>query len=158
MSEPRKPCIPPMTVGLLPFKACWSCGKPATVSIRPLALNFHRFYCHDCARRIWLRWSLPSVFVWLVVLLIFGGVSLALAAGGSVKKDNLVAFVICLGLAIVSVIGVLVTTFKSFWGKIERDRVEEYVAWDAKRSGEYRDAGDSFFGGMAYEEYRRYNS
>jgi hypothetical protein len=44
------PAIPPMTVHLLPFKTCWGCGGPATVSIRPLSLRFHRFYCHACAR------------------------------------------------------------------------------------------------------------
>jgi hypothetical protein len=44
------PAIPPITVYLLPLKACWGCGAQATVSIRPLALRFHRFYCHSCVR------------------------------------------------------------------------------------------------------------
>jgi hypothetical protein len=47
-SASRLPSIPPMTVHLLSFKSCWSCGKPATISVRPLSLRFHRFYCHDC--------------------------------------------------------------------------------------------------------------
>jgi hypothetical protein len=44
------PAIPPMTVTLLPTKSCWNCGGPASISIRPLTLRFHRFYCATCAR------------------------------------------------------------------------------------------------------------
>jgi hypothetical protein len=44
--------IPPTTVHILQFKACWNCSKPATVSIRPLTLRFHRFYCGDCAKTV----------------------------------------------------------------------------------------------------------
>ena len=44
------PAIPPITVHLLSLKTCWNCGASATVSIRPLTLRFHRFYCHACAK------------------------------------------------------------------------------------------------------------
>ncbi len=46
----QRPKIPPTTVHIIQFKTCWNCGKPATVSIRPLRLQFHRFYCSDCAK------------------------------------------------------------------------------------------------------------
>jgi hypothetical protein len=44
-----------MTVFLIRFKACWGCGAPATVSIRPLTLRFHRFYCDTCSRTVLAR-------------------------------------------------------------------------------------------------------
>jgi hypothetical protein len=44
------PAIPPITVALLPLKACWNCGAPAAISIRVLAARHHRFYCHACAK------------------------------------------------------------------------------------------------------------
>jgi hypothetical protein len=47
-----KPRIPPTTVYLIPLKTCWGCGERATVSVRPLDLNFHRFYCSVCAKAL----------------------------------------------------------------------------------------------------------
>ncbi len=55
MTFPPLPRIPPMTVFLIRFKACWGCGAPATVSIRPLTLRFHRFYCDTCSRTVLAR-------------------------------------------------------------------------------------------------------
>jgi hypothetical protein len=49
-SIPGLPAIPPISVTLLPSKACWNCGAPAAVSIRVLAARHHRFYCHAGAK------------------------------------------------------------------------------------------------------------
>jgi len=44
--------VPSTTVHGIHLKACWGCGASATVSLRPLGLNFHRFYCHACAKAL----------------------------------------------------------------------------------------------------------
>ena len=33
-------------------EACCGCGAAATVSLRPLGVDVHRFYCHTCAKAL----------------------------------------------------------------------------------------------------------
>lgn len=40
------------TVQGISQKACCGCGAAATVSLRPLGVDAHRFYCHACARAL----------------------------------------------------------------------------------------------------------
>ena len=40
------------TVQGISQKACAGCGAAATVALRPLGLDAHRFYCHACAKAL----------------------------------------------------------------------------------------------------------
>ena len=47
-----KPRLLFTTVQGISHETCCGCGAAATVSLRPLGVDAHRFYCHACARAL----------------------------------------------------------------------------------------------------------